>query len=128
MAGFLKEITKFHYKGLRGLNSFWGRVFGILFFLPLLLASLFYFLGISFKNLLYKTGFLKEASIKAGVICIGNLTTGGVGKTPVTIEFCKYLSKKYKVSSLSRGYGGEIKRGKINKEFYNIFIYDVEII
>ncbi|MCX4275783.1 MAG: tetraacyldisaccharide 4'-kinase [Candidatus Gastranaerophilales bacterium] len=128
MAGFLKEITKFHYKGLRGLNSFWGRVFGILFFLPLLLASLFYFLGISFKNLLYKTGFLKEASIKAGVICIGNLTTGGVGKTPVTIEFCKYLSKKYKVSSLSRGYGGKLKGANIIRDFDNILIDDVELI
>jgi tetraacyldisaccharide 4'-kinase len=41
------------------------------------------------------------------VICVGNLTLGGAGKTPVTAAVRKYLAaKELHVASLSRGYGG----------------------
>ena len=65
-----KEITKFHYKELKGFS---GLLFGAVVFLPLFFASIFYYLGICFKNFLYKIGVLKEISVKAKVICIGNL-------------------------------------------------------
>ncbi len=44
------------------------------------------------------------------VICIGNLTVGGVGKTPVVEKVRKhFVSKGLRAASLSRGYGGRIK-------------------
>jgi tetraacyldisaccharide 4'-kinase len=49
--------------------------------------------------------------IDAKVICIGNLTTGGVGKSPVVMMLRDYIAKTYnlRTASLSRGYGGHLK-------------------
>ena len=44
------------------------------------------------------------------VICIGNFTVGGGGKTPLAIELAKLLSAKgHKPVLLTRGYGGQLK-------------------
>jgi tetraacyldisaccharide 4'-kinase len=41
------------------------------------------------------------------VVCVGNLTMGGAGKTPLTAAVRKYLvNKGFRAASLSRGYGG----------------------
>lgn len=49
-----------------------------------------------------------EANIP--VICIGNLTLGGAGKSPVVAALRSYISAKgVRVASLSRGYGGKLK-------------------
>lgn len=44
------------------------------------------------------------------VICIGNLTVGGAGKTPLTLMLRERLSDggKRRVATLSRGYGGSL--------------------
>jgi tetraacyldisaccharide 4'-kinase len=45
----------------------------------------------------------------ARVICIGNLTLGGVGKTPVVISvLTRLLARGLKVAALTRGYGGAL--------------------
>jgi len=47
------------------------------------------------------------------VICVGNLVTGGAGKTPVVLDLAKRLKAKGRnVHFLSRGYGG-YERGPI---------------
>jgi tetraacyldisaccharide 4'-kinase len=47
------------------------------------------------------------ADIGIPVICVGNLTLGGAGKTPVTAAVRKHLAMhELRVASLSRGYGG----------------------
>ncbi len=47
------------------------------------------------------------ADIGIPVVCVGNLTMGGAGKTPVTAAVRKHLvSKGFRAASLSRGYGG----------------------
>jgi tetraacyldisaccharide 4'-kinase len=47
---------------------------------------------------------------KAKVICVGNITAGGVGKTPISIALAKqYLNQGKKVFFLTRGYKGKIK-------------------
>ncbi len=44
------------------------------------------------------------------VICVGNITAGGVGKTPVAIAMAeKYLSEGKKVFFVTRGYKGKLK-------------------
>jgi tetraacyldisaccharide 4'-kinase len=57
------------------------------------------------RNKFYDTGILKSAKVSKPVISIGNLTTGGTGKTPLTIFVSKYyLNIGKKVGIISRGY------------------------
>ncbi len=52
----------------------------------------------------------KPYKSKAYVICIGNITAGGVGKTPVAAAMAeKYLKKNKKVVFLTRGYKSKLK-------------------
>ena len=102
MEDFKQKITGFHYGEKSSPLSF---LFAVLFFLP----SIFYFFIICIKNFLYSVKILKENKVNAFVICVGNLTTGGVGKTPLVIEIANYLSiKGKKVGILSRGYRGKL--------------------
>jgi tetraacyldisaccharide 4'-kinase len=49
----------------------------------------------------------KPAALPGLVVSIGNLTTGGTGKTPAVIMLAKWaLQAGYRVAILSRGYGG----------------------
>ena len=63
--------------------------------------------GITFwRNLFYSTGFFVTRKLPARVISVGNITSGGTGKTPAVIYLAKMLlSKGHRVSILSRGYG-----------------------
>ncbi len=73
----------------------------------LLLPFSYIYLLITFvKNKLYDKGILKSRSFSTPIISIGNITTGGTGKTPLTVHIAKYyLQKGLKVGILSRGYG-----------------------
>ncbi|MBC2703059.1 tetraacyldisaccharide 4'-kinase [Desulfobacula sp.] len=66
--------------------------------------------GIQFRNSLYKTGILKSRELPCFVISIGNISTGGTGKTPMTIYLSKYLTAlDYKVAVVTRGYKGNLE-------------------
>ena len=75
------EITKIHYnKNAKG------------FLVKLLeFASIFYGMGSGLKNKLYDKGILTSKKVDAFVISVGNITTGGVGKTPIVSEIAKYF-------------------------------------
>src|SRR3982750_3717374 len=46
----------------------------------------------------------------AKVICVGNLTVGGTGKTPVAIAIARELiERQLRVRILTRGYGGRVR-------------------
>ena len=49
--------------------------------------------------------------VDATVICVGNLTAGGVGKSPVVAALREHIESKYglRVATLSRGYKGQLK-------------------
>ena len=49
--------------------------------------------------------------VPARVICVGNLTAGGVGKSPVVAGLRRHIEQKYglRVATLSRGYKGKLK-------------------
>lgn len=66
--------------------------------------SWLYGLGVSLRNQLFDAGILKEHSFRLPVICIGNLTIGGTGKTPHTEYLIRLLQKDHQVAVLSRGY------------------------
>lgn len=62
------------------------------------------------RNAMYNLGILRSHQFDTPVICIGNLTTGGTGKTPHVIHWCELLEKSgYQVVVLSRGYGRSTK-------------------
>lgn len=72
------------------------------------LLSLIFRFVIFLRQQFYKIGLLKTRQVKSPVICIGNLTTGGTGKTPWVQKIAKYIdSQNRRVGILSRGYSGD---------------------
>lgn len=69
------------------------------------------FWGIVFiRNLFYAQGWFKVFRMNVPVISIGNLSTGGTGKTPMACYVLAFYQRKgKKVAYLSRGYGRETK-------------------
>lgn len=72
----------------------------------LLPASMIYARIVGLRNWLYDRGVLKTQWVPAPVISVGNITTGGTGKTPMVI----YLARKlqgwgYSPGVILRGYG-----------------------
>jgi len=60
---------------------------------------------ICLRNISYSKGWLRIHRAEVPVISIGNITTGGTGKTPLAIWFCKFLQqKKFRCAVLTRGY------------------------
>ena len=64
---------------------------------------------------MYDKKIIKPKRVNAYVISVGNMTTGGVGKTPVVSEIAKYLiAHGQNVAIVSRGYGGRLNNKNIN--------------
>ena len=75
-------------------------------FLRLLLlpfSALYWFITFS-RNYFYDKGIFKSYSFHLPVIAIGNLSTGGTGKTPMAEYLIRLLSENYRIATLSRGY------------------------
>jgi len=53
---------------------------------------------------MYNMGILPSVEFDIPVICVGNITVGGTGKTPHTEYLTRLLSENFKVATLSRGY------------------------
>ncbi len=68
-------------------------------------AALGYRLAVGIRNALYDSHVLRSHRANAVVICVGNLTTGGTGKTPLVIWLTRLLHEKgLRVAVLTRGY------------------------
>ncbi len=66
-----------------------------------------YWLLIATRRCLYQVGVLGSRRAIAPVIVVGNITTGGTGKTPVTIWLAQELrARGFSPGIVSRGYGG----------------------
>lgn len=105
MQNIKTKITQMHYQ-----RDSKGVLFDILKF-----CSYFYGFGSRMKNFLYDNKILKPKKVNAYVISVGNMTTGGVGKTPVVSEIAKYLvNLGQRVAIVLRGYGGKLDNRKIN--------------
>lgn len=56
------------------------------------------------RNVFYNTGIFRSYAFAVPVIAVGNLSTGGTGKTPQTEYLIRLLASRYKIATLSRGY------------------------
>jgi tetraacyldisaccharide 4'-kinase len=73
------------------------------FFWP---ASLLYGAAVRARTAAYRNGVLEVVRLPVPVICVGNLTVGGSGKTPGVIWLVEYLLKKgRRPAVITRGYG-----------------------
>ncbi len=88
------SIIKSHYQQ----PPWWMRLL-----LPL---SWCYELAVGIRLQAYALGLVKTTRVSVPIISIGNLTTGGTGKTPVIIALAEqFIAQNKTVVILSRGYG-----------------------
>lgn len=66
--------------------------------------SVLYGWGVSLRHHLFDRGILQEKSYPIPIICVGNITVGGTGKTPHVEYLLRMLGDKYRVALISRGY------------------------
>ncbi len=66
--------------------------------------SLLYALVVYVRNFLFDIGVFTSKIFKTPTICIGNISVGGTGKTPMVEFLISILKKDYQVAVLSRGY------------------------
>lgn len=68
------------------------------------------------RNKLYDLDIKKSVSYDFPVICVGNLSVGGTGKTPMVEYLINLLKDDYKIATLSRGYKRKTKGFQLANE------------
>ncbi len=68
------------------------------------IASVAYSVVVRLRNSLYSKGWLRAHRVDATVICIGNITVGGTGKTPLVVWLCEQMAPRFRCAILTRGY------------------------
>lgn len=63
-----------------------------------------YYLVTWLRNKLYDLGIKKSTSYDFPVICVGNLSVGGTGKSPMIEYLIRLLKSEFQLATLSRGY------------------------
>ncbi len=106
-------LTEFHYK--KKYKNAADILTAIFLYTLLTLPSLIYLSVVKIRNFLYDKNILKAFKPRTYTISVGNLTTGGTGKTPITAEIANYLcTKGERTAILSRGYGGRLPNKNVN--------------
>ncbi|OGS10951.1 MAG: tetraacyldisaccharide 4'-kinase [Elusimicrobia bacterium RIFOXYA12_FULL_57_11] len=78
------------------------------------LMSLLYLAAIAFRKLFYAAGLIKKHRLPVPVICFGNITTGGTGKTSTVVSAARALAAAgRKPAILIRGYKRVAPPGKV---------------
>src|SRR5580692_8658019 len=71
----------------------------------LYLCSHVFQVAIKTRRFLYNVRIFRDSTLGVQVIAVGNLTTGGTGKTPVVEKFARELQNQGRtVAILTRGY------------------------
>ncbi len=71
--------------------------------------SILYGIVVYVRNKCYDRGLFSSKSFEIPIICVGNITVGGTGKTPHTEYLIRQFQKQHKIAVLSRGYGRKTK-------------------
>lgn len=88
---------------------------GVLVRLTLRVLSWPYSAIVRLRNRLYSHGLLKAHHAGVPTLCIGNLTTGGTGKTPLVVWLCRHVkAKQLRCAILTRGY--KTQKGELSDE------------
>ncbi|MFL5740335.1 MAG: tetraacyldisaccharide 4'-kinase [Flavisolibacter sp.] len=75
----------------------------------LLPFAVLFWLIILIRNWLYDQNILKSTSFGLPLICVGNLSVGGTGKSPMVEYLVIHLKNRFRVATLSRGYKRKTK-------------------
>jgi len=75
----------------------------------LLPFALVYWLVISIRNFLFDKKIFDSSSFGLPLICVGNLSVGGTGKSPMVEYLVGHLKDKFRIATLSRGYKRKTK-------------------
>ncbi|HVG16981.1 MAG TPA: tetraacyldisaccharide 4'-kinase [Chitinophagaceae bacterium] len=70
----------------------------------LLPFAFIYGLLVFIRNWLYDKNIFKSSSFGLPIICVGNISIGGTGKSPMVEYIVLHLKNQFKVATLSRGY------------------------
>ncbi|HRO46413.1 tetraacyldisaccharide 4'-kinase [Agriterribacter sp.] len=81
-------------------SSVWLRSFRVLLF-PF---AFLYGTAVKVRNYLYDNEIIQSVEFNFPVICIGNISVGGTGKSPMVEYLLRLLMHRYKTATLSRGY------------------------
>ena len=73
------------------------------------IAAFFYNIGLRLRHFMFDAKIIKREKYEIPVVCVGNITVGGTGKTPMIEFLIPKLAEKYNVGVLSRGYGRRTK-------------------
>jgi len=71
--------------------------------------AIVYWLIILIRNKLYDKKIIDSASFGLPLICVGNLSVGGTGKSPMVELLVRNLKDEFKIATLSRGYKRKTK-------------------
>lgn len=61
------------------------------------------------RHFLYDSGWLVSKTFETPTICVGNLSVGGTGKTPMIEYLIRFLKNDFTIGVLSRGYKRKTK-------------------
>lgn len=86
-----------------------GNFFLQSFRIVLLPIAILYGFIVRCRNFMYDKGWLNTVSFNLPIICVGNLSVGGTGKSPMIEFLIKRLESSYKLAVLSRGYKRKTK-------------------
>lgn len=73
-------------------------------------CSVLYRWIITLRHLAYDNNWIKSFRPKVPVVSIGNIVSGGVGKTPLVKKLAQELAKEKKVAILTRGFRSQVEK------------------
>jgi tetraacyldisaccharide 4'-kinase len=82
----------------------------------LLPFALLYGLIVIVRNFLYDRKWLRSSEFNFPLICVGNLSVGGTGKSPMVEYLIQLLRPHFKIATVSRGYKRKTKGYVLAKE------------
>ncbi len=88
------------------------------------MAAIFYGGGQKLREFCYRQKVLPSLRLPCKVVCVGNITVGGTGKTPMAMYVAGVIKQAgYKVAVVSRGYrGGAESSGGVVSDGQSIFM------